>query len=430
MKIAVIGSGVAGMAAAHYLHQSHDVHLYEADSRLGGHTATIAVQDGDEQLDIDTGFIVFNDWTYPNFIELLASLGVASQPSSMSFSVSDAVSGLEYAGSNLNTLFAQRRNLLSPRFLRLLRDILRFNRRVEADLASKPALADCTLGDYLQRYGYSREFRQWYLIPMGAAIWSSDDSTMEQFPLQFFVRFFRNHGLLNLRHRPQWRVIRGGSRNYIGPLTAGYAHNIRLATPVQAVQRGVQVDGRTQVAVHAERGTDYFDQVILACHSDQCLRLLADASAAEQSVLGAIPYTRNEVVLHHDTSLLPRNRRTWSSWNVGLGYGDGSRPTLTYNMNILQSLKSRKTWCVTLNQTAAIDPRMIRGVYHYEHPLFTVAGVAAQQRWQEVNGVNATWFCGAWWRNGFHEDAVWSAKRVATALAAAASGADKPVTPP
>lgn len=430
MKIAVIGSGVAGMAAAHYLHQSHDVHLYEADSRLGGHTATIAVQDGDEQLDIDTGFIVFNDWTYPNFIELLASLGVASQPSSMSFSVSDAVSGLEYAGSNLNTLFAQRRNLLSPRFLRLLRDILRFNRRVEADLASKPALADCTLGDYLQRYGYSREFRQWYLIPMGAAIWSSDDSTMEQFPLQFFVRFFRNHGLLNLRHRPQWRVIRGGSRNYIGPLTAGYAHNIRLATPVQAVQRGVQVDGRTQVAVHAERGTDYFDQVILACHSDQCLRLLADASAAEQSVLGAIPYTRNEVVLHHDTRLLPRNRRTWSSWNVGLGYGDGSRPTLTYNMNILQSLKSRKTWCVTLNQTAAIDPRMIRGVYHYEHPLFTVAGVAAQQRWQEVNGVNATWFCGAWWRNGFHEDAVWSAKRVATALAAAASGADKPVTPP
>jgi predicted NAD/FAD-binding protein len=430
MKIAVIGSGVAGMAAAHYLHQSHDVHLYEADSRLGGHTATIAVQDGDEQLDIDTGFIVFNDWTYPNFIELLASLGVASQPSSMSFSVSDAVSGLEYAGSNLDTLFAQRRNLLSPRFLRLLRDILRFNRRVEADLASEPALADCTLGDYLQRFGYSREFRQWYLIPMGAAIWSSDDSTMEQFPLQFFVRFFRNHGLLNLRHRPQWRVIRGGSRNYIGPLTAGYAHNIRLATPVQAVQRGVQVDGRTQVAVHAERGTDYFDQVILACHSDQCLRLLADASAGEQSVLGAIPYTRNEVVLHHDTRLLPRNRRTWSSWNVGLGYGDGSRPTLTYNMNILQSLKSRKTWCVTLNQTAAIDQRTIRGVYHYEHPLFTVAGVAAQQRWQEVNGVNATWFCGAWWRNGFHEDAVWSARRVATALAAAASGADKPVTPP
>lgn len=217
MRIAVIGSGVAGMAAAHYLHKAHDVHLFEAESRLGGHTATINVDDGEEQIAIDTGFIVFNDWTYPTFIELLNSLGVASQPSSMSFSVSDAVSGLEYAGSSLNTLFAQRRNLLSPRFLRLLRDILRFNQRVEKDLASEPDLAHCTLGDYLQRFGYSREFRQWYLIPMGAAIWSSDDSTMEHFPLQFFVRFFRNHGLLNLRHRPQWRVICGGSRNYIGP---------------------------------------------------------------------------------------------------------------------------------------------------------------------------------------------------------------------
>jgi predicted NAD/FAD-binding protein len=430
MRIAVIGSGVAGMAAAHYLHKAHDVHLFEAESRLGGHTATINVDDGEEQIAIDTGFIVFNDWTYPTFIELLNSLGVASQPSSMSFSVSDAVSGLEYAGSSLNTLFAQRRNLLSPRFFRLLRDILRFNQRVEKDLASEPDLAHCTLGDYLQRFGYSREFRQWYLIPMGAAIWSSDDSTMEHFPLQFFVRFFRNHGLLNLRHRPQWRVICGGSRNYIGPLTAGYAHNIRLATPVKAIQRGVPGEGHPQVAVHTEQGTAFFDQVILACHSDQALRLLADASPAERAVLGAIPYTRNEVVLHHDASLLPRNRRTWSSWNVGLGYGDGSRPTLTYNMNILQSLQSRKTWCVTLNQTAAIDQRTIRGIYHYEHPLFTMAGVAAQQRWQEVNGVNATWFCGAWWRNGFHEDAVWSAKRVATALAAATSGTGSPATPP
>jgi uncharacterized protein len=416
-RIAIIGSGIAGMAAGHYLtEQGHEVHLFEAGLRLGGHTATIDVEHRGERLAIDTGFIVFNDWTYPHFIGLLDKLGVASQPTSMSFSVSDPLSGIEYAGSSLNTLFAQRRNLLSPAFLRMVRDILRFNRTAEAH-AQDPALASLTLGEYLQRFAYSREFRAWYLLPMGAAIWSSGQAVMEAFPLQFFVRFFRNHGLLNLRERPQWRVLCGGSRSYIGPLTASYHQRIHPGTPVLEVHRQPQ-PGLGRVCVSSSRGQEYFDEVVFACHSDQALRLLADPTPAEQSVLGAIPYTRNEVVLHTDSRLLPRNRRCWSSWNVSLGSDPAAPPTLTYDMNILQGLDSSETWCVTLNQREGIDPRRIVGVYHYEHPLFSLAGIAAQQRWQEINGVNGTWYCGAWWRNGFHEDGVWSALRVAEGLAA------------
>ncbi|MES2606956.1 MAG: oleate hydratase [Pseudomonadota bacterium] len=421
MKIAVIGSGIAGMAAAYYLHHArtrvpHEVHLFEAGDRLGGHTATKQVRDGEQMLAIDTGFIVYNDWTYPNFIELLTNLDIRSQPTEMSFSVSDAVSGLEYKGSSINTLFAQRANVVSPRFWRLLADIARFNRQVERHLAADPALGNATLGDYLREQRYSSAFAELYLIPMGAAIWSSDHGTMLNFPLQFFVRFFRNHGLLNVVNRPQWRVLEGGSSSYIVPLTTGYSYNIHLRTPVQRIERGCQVDGKIKVAVHSKRGCEYFDQVVLACHSDQALRLLGDPTAAEKSILGAIPYCRNEVVLHRDERLLPRNRRAWSSWNVKIDE-DKTRPaTLTYNMNILQDLHSKNTWCVTLNQTNAIREELIEGIYHYEHPVFTQAGIAAQQRWEEINGVNGTWYCGAWWRNGFHEDGVWSALRVANEL--------------
>lgn len=419
-RIAVIGSGISGMAAAWYLSQQPGVELelYEAAARLGGHTATIGFEHEGEQLAVDTGFIVFNDRTYPNFIKLLDTLGVASRPTRMSFSVSDAVSGVEYAGSNLDSLFAQRRNLFSPRFLRMVRDILRFNREVEAHLAADPSLGEETLGAYLRQFGYSREFRDWYLIPMGAAIWSSDDSTMERFPLHFFVRFFRNHGLLDLRNRPQWRVIEGGSHNYIAPLTAPYRDRILLDTPVLGVQRHQRQGGREQVAVHSARGTVYYDEVVFACHSDQALRLLDDARPDERSLLAAIPYTRNEVVLHHDERLLPHNRRTWSSWNVSLGREAGELPALTYNMNILQGLQSKRTWCVSLNQTPRIDPTRIIGEYHYDHPLFTLEGMAAQQRIRALNGTRQTWFCGAWLRNGFHEDGVHSALEVAQGIAA------------
>lgn len=415
-RIAVIGGGIAGMAAAHYLDErGYEVHLYEAGQRLGGHTATIDVEHEGSRFAIDTGFIVYNDRTYPHFIELLDKLGVASQPTRMGFSVSDAVSGIEYAGTNLATLFAQRRNLWSPPFLRMVRDILRFNRDAVADLQDAH-VAGLTLGDYLRLRRYSREFRDWYLLPMGAAIWSCNQATMDAFPLGFLVRFFDNHGLLGLRNRPQWRVIAGGSRSYIAPLTAGYRDRIHLGTAVREVRRLPPGCGPGPVCLVSARGHEYFDEVVFACHSDQALRLLAEPGPAERSILGAIPYTRNEVVLHTDSSLLPRDRRCWSSWNVSLGRTPDALPALTYDMNILQGLPGDTTWCVTLNQTALIDPRRIVGIYHYEHPLFTPEGVAAQQRWHEINGVNHTWFCGAWWRNGFHEDGVWSALRVAEGM--------------
>jgi len=413
MRIAVIGSGISGLAAAHFLSAEHEVTLFEAADRLGGHTATVDVTIDDEQLAIDTGFIVFNDWTYPNFIELLDSLGIASQPTDMSFSMSDLQSGLEYAGSSLNTLFAQRRNLVSPRFLRMVRDILRFNRESEQHLASDPALEHITLGEYLRRYRYSREFINYYLIPMGAAIWSSGDAQMEAFPLAFFIRFFSNHGLLNIRNRPQWRTIAGGSREYIKPLSARFKNGIRLSTPVLQVTRKQWVNGFLQVSIDTVKGTEYFDEVVFACHSNQALALLSDPSPQEVTILSAIPYSRNEVVLHTDTSMLPRHPLTWSSWNVQVDGADREQPVLTYNMNILQNLKSRHTWCVTLNNTANIREECIHGVYHYEHPVFSLKGIAAQERWGEINGIRQTWFCGAWWRNGFHEDGVWSAKRVA-----------------
>ncbi len=416
MKVAVIGSGISGMSAAWFLSRDNEVHLYEADSRLGGHTATIDVNTTDESLAIDTGFIVFNDWTYPNFIALMNEIGVSSQPTNMSFSVSDRQSGLEYAGSGLDTLFAQRRNLVSPRFLRMLWDIVRFNSKVEQDLVARPELASWTLGAYLHEYGYSRSFCTSYLIPMGAAIWSSGNAVMEEFPLEFFVRFFRNHGLLNIRNRPQWHAIRGGSRSYISPLTTPYKDGIRLGAPVQQVMRQQMHQGRMQVCVSSKGHHEFYDEVVFACHSDQALRLLADPSRDESTVLGAIPYTRNEVVLHRDIALLPASKKVWSSWNVLLNGEDTQLPVLTYNMNILQHLQSRHTWCVTLNSTDTIDPALIHGIYEYEHPLFTIDGIKAQGRWHEINGVNNTWFCGAWWRYGFHEDGVWSAKRVADGL--------------
>ena len=412
MKIAVIGSGISGMVAAHELAKDHDITLFESAPILGGHTATKDIEVAGRQYAIDTGFIVFNDWTYPEFIRLMNKLGVDSQPTSMSFSVSDALSGVEYAGTSLNALFAQRRNLVSPRFLTMVRDILRFNKESELHLAENPECAAMTLGQYLDLFGYSNVFRDLYLVPMGAAIWSSNTAMMLNFPLQFFVRFFRNHGLLNIKNRPQWRVIKGGSRSYIAPLTENFEKGIELDNPVLKVTRKARADGTTSVIVESRRFTAEYDQVIFACHSNQALGVLVDASREETEILEAIPYTSNEVVLHTDHTLLPENRRCWSSWNVSLDSSVIEQPTLTYNMNILQGIESDTTFCVTLNQTRDIDEKKILGVYHYDHPVFTEVGMSAQSRWSEINGVNNTWFCGAYWRNGFHEDGVWSAKRV------------------
>ena len=420
MKIAIVGSGIAGLSCAYYLHRDHEVHVYEANRRIGGHTATVDVNVGSKTYAVDTGFIVYNDWTYPQFIALLDELGVASKPTNMSFSVSDRLSGLEYAGSSLNTLFAQRSNMLSPRFLGMLRDIVRFNKAAVADLDSGRIDSSMSLGQYLHVNGYGEGFVQQYLVPMGSAIWSADTDVMQDFPLQFFVRFFRNHGLLNLRNRPQWRVIDGGSRNYLAPLTQGFRDNIHTSSPVRGVRRHAEgaalsfPDGRVE----------QFDQVVLACHSDEALKLLEDPSDAERAVLGAMRYQDNEVVLHTDTRLLPKNRKTWSAWNYLLTAQE-QRAVLTYNMNLLQGLSAPETFCVTLNHTAAISPYRILGRFNYAHPVFTIDGIAAQQRWSEVNSA-PTWYCGAYWHNGFHEDGVRSARQVADAILGQSSG--KPAT--
>jgi uncharacterized protein len=414
VRIAIIGAGISGLAAAWLLHREHEVTVFEGDTRIGGHTATIDVSLDGERHAIDTGFIVFNDRTYPNFIRMLDELGVASRPSVMSFSVSSDREGIEYAGSNLDTLFAQRGNALRPAFWRMLRDILRFNREAARDLDYGKLPAGLTLGDYLNEGGYSREFRDWYLIPMGAAIWSSGTRGMVDFPVEFFVRFFRNHGLLSVSDQPQWRTIVGGSRAYLQPLTRGFEQNIRCGDPVQRLRRdesGVEVSTRSG---HNER----FDQVVLGCHSDQALAMLADASTAEQQILGAIPYRGNEVILHTDERLLPRSRRAWAAWNYRLRDGQAATelPLLSYDMNILQGIESRHTFCVTLNDAGSIDPARILGRYNYSHPVFTLEGQQAQQRLQQINGVRRTWFCGAWCANGFHEDGVTSAVEVARAL--------------
>jgi predicted NAD/FAD-binding protein len=402
MRIAVIGSGIAGNVAAYHLAGEHQVTLFEAGDHLGGHTHTHDIEWEGRHYAVDSGFIVFNERTYPNFIRLLQRLGVASQPTEMSFSVKCDTTGLEYNGHSLNNLFAQRRNLLSPSFHRMVRDILRFNR--EAPLSLEEGGAEMPLGAWLAQHRYSREFIEHYIIPMGAAIWSTDPVQMQAFPASFFIRFFRHHGLLELRNRPRWFVIKGGSREYLGPLSAPYADGIRLRTPVQSIRRlPVGVEVRT-----LNHGAELFDAVFIATHSDQALRLLADPTPAERAVLGQLRYQRNEAVLHTDASVMPRSRRAWASWNYHL-QPDNERVALTYDMNRLQGLDAPVNFLVTLNNTDAIDPRKIIRRMVYEHPVFTPGSVAAQARRGEISGGNRTYYCGAYWRNGFHEDGVVSA---------------------
>lgn len=414
MKIAIIGSGISSLTAAYLLSDRYDIQVFETDSRIGGHTATKRIEYAGESHAIDTGFIVYNDWTYPNFIRLMTTLGVPSRATEMSYSVTDEITGLEYSGTNLNTLFSQRSNLISPAFWRMLRDIMRFNRESLIDWRSGKIPVGMSLGTYLSENHYGNRFIHQYLIPMGAAIWSSGDQIMLDFPVEFFIRFFNNHGLLSVNNRPQWRTLIGGSQAYLEPLTKRFAEKIHLNSRITAIYRHQQ-----GVKIHFEHGEQQdFDHVIIGTHSDQALTLLGDASHNERTILGAIPYQSNEVVLHTDTSVLPQKRLAWSSWNTRLLRQQHVRPALTYNMNILQGIQSKHTFCVTLNHTQAIDPNKILGTYHYDHPEFTVAGVAAQDRWEDINGTNNTWFCGAYWANGFHEDGVTSGIRVAKALGA------------
>lgn len=417
MKLAVVGTGIAGLTAAYRLEPEHELTVFEARPRLGGHTHTMTLPGGDREWEVDTGFIVYNERTYPRFCALLDELGVATRESTMSFSVRDERSGLEYNGHDANALFAQRRNLLRPSFWRMLREILRFNRECR-ELLEQPD-DTLTLGQYLERGSWSRAFREHYLLPMGGAVWSTGLDGMLEFPALSFVRFFHNHGFLDLADRPVWRTIQGGSRRYVERLTASFAERIRLSCPVERVERRAD-----HVLVTPRDGVpERFDGVVLACHSDQALRMLADPSAAEREILGALPYQRNDVVVHTDTSLMPRTRRAWAAWNAHVDPGARRRVSVTYDMNILQGLDAPVEFLVTLNHHADIDPSKVLHELSYSHPLFSTGGVAAQRRHAEISGPRRTFYCGAYWSNGFHEDGVRSGERVVEQVRALAASA-------
>lgn len=402
MKIAIIGAGIAGNTVAYHLHKKHDVTIFEAGGHVGGHTHTHEIDLLGHTYSVDTGFIVFNDRTYPNFISMLDELGVAWQPSNMSFSVHCEKTGLEYNGTTLNSLFAQRRNLLRPSFYSMIGDILRFNKESLELLAEGDEIR---LGDYLAKGKYGKSFIHYYIIPMGSAIWSTEARQMMDFPARFFVRFFHHHGMLSVNNRPQWRVIKGGSARYAEALTAGFRNNIRLNSPVTKVRR-LKQSVRVTNSIGEEES---FDWVFFACHSDQALAMLSDASQQENEILGAIPYQENTIYLHHDRSLLPRRKLAWAAWNYHVTPTPGERVAVTYNMNILQGLNAPEQILVTLNHTQNIDPAKVIKRLTYHHPVYTTAGAMAQARHAEISGVNRTAYCGAYWRNGFHEDGVVSA---------------------
>ena len=406
MRIAIIGTGISGMAAGYLLSEAHEVTAYEASSTIGGHTATVDVPLGGRTWPVDTGFIVFNHRTYPHFTRLMDHLGVASQPSVMSFSLQDCQSGLVFSPSSLNALFVQRKNLIRPAFYRMLVDAWRFRR--EAPKLLDSADEGATLEAYLRAHRYSAEFIDRFLIPMGAAIWSAGPGAFRRFPARFFAEFFENHGFLNIADQPRWRVIKGGSRSYIGPITRPFASRIRLNRPVVAVSRSTD---RVTVKT-ADGGADDFDHVVIATHSDQALALLADPSETERAVLGRIGYQENQVVLHTDTGVLPSRQAAWASWNYLTPEQPSDRVALTYNMNMLQGLDAPEIFCVSLNIGDRIDPAKIIRQFVYGHPIYTPGSLAARRRHAEISGVNRTSYCGAYWGYGFHEDGVNSALAV------------------
>ncbi|MGH8252841.1 MAG: NAD(P)/FAD-dependent oxidoreductase [Steroidobacteraceae bacterium] len=405
MKIAVIGAGITGNVVARGLYRRHDVSVFEASDHIGGHSHTHQVEVGGRTLSVDTGFIVYNDATYPRFSALLAELGVATQETAMSFSVRNEMSGLEYASTSINTLFAQRINLLRPRFHRMWAEILRFNRHAAA-FHDTHAHQEWTLGDYVREQRYSDRFVGDYLVPMASAIWSAAPADIGAMPARFLIGFFRNHGMLTVNDRPQWRTVCGGSAQYVAPLVAPFRSRIHLRTPVLGVRRGA---GGVVVRIKGGEALR-FDRVFFACHSDQALALLEDASRTEREVLGAMPYQENEVVLHTDARLLPRQRRAWAAWNYHVTATPTTRVCVTYNMNILQALPIEQAVCVTLNRADAIDPRQVLRRLSYQHPVFSREAVSAQARLPEINGADRAYFCGAYARYGFHEDGVVSAE--------------------
>jgi predicted NAD/FAD-binding protein len=405
MRIAVIGAGIAGLYAAWRLSRQHQVTVFEAGNYAGGHTNTVDVEWHGKHYAVDTGFIVFNDWTYPNFMAMLKELGVAWQPSNMSFSLKCERTGLEYNGTSLNALFAQRSNIVSPSFLRMIYDILRFNRESRALL--KTSDDKTTLSEYLRQNGYSETFAERYILPMGRAIWSAEADAMLSFPARFFVDFFERHGFLNIDNRPQWQAVKGGSREYVRKLLSVMKADVKLSTPIESIRRRPN-----EVEVCTRKGEVHrFDQIFIACHSNQALEMLSDPSPAEREVLKAFPYAANEAILHTDTSVLPKRPLAQAAWNYHALANPQQPVALTYDMNILQTLDAPTKFLVTLNHADAIDKSKIIQRIAYHHPVYLPAGVAAQARHREVNGARRTYYCGAYWRYGFHEDGVVTAMR-------------------
>jgi predicted NAD/FAD-binding protein len=404
MKIAIVGTGISGLTAAYLLHPEHEITVFEAADYIGGHTVTTQVGNNGTSLAVDAGFIVYNEANYPNFVKLLSRLGVETQPSSMSFSVRCDRTGLEYAGTNLNTLFAQRSNLFNPGFYGLLSEILRFNRAASKALGNG---LSGTVGEFLHDNRLTDRLAEQYLIPLTAAIWSTDPKQVLETPARFILAFLDNHNLLGSGGHHPWRVIKGGSARYVEKLVAPLRDRIRLSTPVRRIDRTPN-----GVEVATDGGTEHFDEVIVAAHSNQALKMLAHPSRAEVDVLGAIRYQPNPAVLHTDASTLPSRRRAWASWNYQIPRSGDHSVAVTYNLTKLQSLPTETAYCVSLNMQESIAQETALRSFEFEHPLFTESAVAVQGRHQEISGVNGIHYCGAYWRNGFHEDGVASALEV------------------
>jgi predicted NAD/FAD-binding protein len=414
MKIAIVGTGVSGLVAAHLLHREHEIVVYEAAARVGGHSNTIRVDTAEETHWVDTGFIVFNDRNYPSFERLLSELGVETKPSQMSFSVSDGRGRFEYAGTPLG-LFARPAHLVSPSFLGMLSDWRRFNREARALIGMNGTAP--SLGIWLQEQGFSKHFIERLIVPQASAVWSADPEQMWSFPASFMAEFFENHGMFSLRDRPSWRTVSGGSIRYVEAIAAPWRDRVRLRAAVRRIERlggGVRIE-----ADGCE--SEEFDQVVIATHSDQALAMLADPSEAEREILGAIPYQHNEAMLHTDTSLLPRRRAAWSSWNFHLSEQPPRRTTVTYWMNNLQRLSGERQLLLTLNRGEEIDPERVLHRIAYDHPVYTAEGVRAQAQHGEISGVRNTHYCGAYWGWGFHEDGVLSAHRACERIAPVAA---------
>ena len=401
MKIAIVGSGISGNTVAHLLHKKHNITLFEKNNRIGGHSHTHNIEINGSPISVDTGFIVFNKKTYPLFSSLLRELDVAHEDSKMSFSVFSKKTGLEYNGTTLNTLFSQRRNIFNPKFIKMIFEILRFNKESLGLLTTSKELS---LGDYLAKNTYSDYFLKNYILPMGSAIWSSNLETMIKFPAKFFVTFLHNHGMLNINNRPQWLTISNGSKSYVQKLCYPFIDNIRLNSNIKFIERK-----SNKVIVHSKYGSENFDYIFMACHSNEALAILKDASNNEKEILGAIPYTNNEVYLHTDSSIMPKYKLSWAAWNYNIDSKESEPITLTYNMNILQNIKIETPVLVTLNPKGCIDPKKIIKKLNYAHPTFSIDSINAQKKHHIISGINRTFFAGAYWGNGFHEDGVKSA---------------------